>query len=105
MLMLIAFRLQVMPGFLAQMNEPGWEQVKSLGLPAMALIIGAAAVYRWGVMPLSKRLDEEIRKRDELTTQILPVLSTMPTLLADVVRESNALVQEWRLFRASRGSE
>lgn len=47
-------------GVLAQSGaDPSFADLQSLGVIALALIVGAAAVYRWGVLPERKRTEQE----------------------------------------------
>lgn len=41
-------------------EAPGWDQFRDLGLPALGLIVGAAAVYLFGLLPDRKRAKEEM---------------------------------------------
>ncbi|HET7486828.1 MAG TPA: hypothetical protein VFJ85_02800 [Acidimicrobiales bacterium] len=55
-------------------TAPSLGDVRALGLLAFALMVGAAAVYRWGVEP-------ERRRADRLEAQL---------------ERANAAMQEWR---------
>lgn len=54
-----------LPWFVAQLDTtPSWSQLAQLGVIALAMAVGAGAVFRWGVVRLEKRMDaqaEELR--------------------------------------------
>lgn len=62
--------------FLAQSTggDPGFTDLKSLGVIALALIVGAAGVYRWGVLPERKRTEVERTDRVAAETRERTVL-------------------------------
>lgn len=84
---------------------PSWKDLGVLGVIALALMVGAGLVYKYGVLPERKRAEDERAradaergKLDALSERLLPLVAQLPATLTEFVTEARGLMGEIRLF-------